>query len=334
VVPANPWRTGGEKTVRVLVTGGAGYIGSTLVPKLLKAGHEVRVLDSLLFGGESLLGVYPDPGFEFVRGDVRDSDALRAALDKVDAVIHLAALVGDPACGQDPEATRAINRQATCDLVDLSKEREVSRFILASTCSNYGISDTSVFADEEAPLNPVSLYAETKVAAEEYVVRASSDALCTTVLRLATVFGLSPRMRFDLLINEFVRDAVMDKQLLIYGSHSWRPFLHVHDAAKAFMMCLDAPDAAVRGQVFNVGGGNYRKIDLVGLLGKHIPDVKVEFAEGKRDPRDYKVSFEKIQRQLGFEATYDVEIGTVEIRDVLTNGVIRDPYSRTYRNVD
>lgn len=320
--------------MRVLVTGGAGYIGSCLVPKLLQAGHRVRVLDSLMFGGESLLGVYGDPSFELVRKDIRDPDVLRTILDRVDAVIHLAALVGDPACAQDPEATRAINYHATCRLVDISRERGVRRLIFSSTCSNYGVSDTSVFADEKAPLNPVSLYAETKVAAEKSVVAASDDAFCTTVLRLATVFGLSPRMRFDLLVNEFVRDAVIDKQLFVYGPQSWRPFLHVCDAARVFMLCLDAPETVIRGQVFNVGGGNYRKVDLVGLLRKQVPDVQVEFAHGKRDLRDYKVSFDKIRHQLGFEAVHDVETGILEIIAAVSNGVIQDPYSRAYRNVD
>ncbi len=320
--------------MKLLVTGGAGYIGSVLVPELLQHGHRVRVLDNFTFGGESLLGAYDHRAFEVAPGEVRDRDLLRAVLSGVDGVIHLAAVVGDPACAQDPEAARRINLQATCDLIDLGRELGVNRFVFASTCSNYGVSDTTRLADETTPLNPVSLYAETKVAAEEYVMAAAGDRFCATVVRLATVFGLSPRMRFDLLVNEFVRDAVLDRKVVVYGPSSWRPFLHVRDAARAFVACLAAPEPLIRGQVFNVGCGNYRKMELLDLLSQNVPGLRVELAEGKADPRDYRVSFDKIQRLLRFETAYDLKTGIEKITDALARGVIRAPRSRVYRNVD
>lgn len=317
---------------RILVTGGAGYVGSTLVPVLLQAGHEVRVLDNLMFGGEGLLAVWDNPAFSLRAGDVRDPDAVRSALEGVDTVAHLAALVGDPACARDPDATREINFEATRGLVAACDEVGVQRLVFASTCSNYGVSDTSVLADEDTVLNPVSLYAETKVASENYLLGHDSE-LCTTVLRLATVFGLSPRMRFDLLVNEFVRDAMITNKLLIYGSSSWRPFLHVDDAARAIRDSIHAPDTVVRGQVFNVGSVNCRKAELVEHIRDFLPDVEIEQHQSKADPRDYRVSFQRFGESLAFEPSHDLGGGIQEMLEALGAGVFPDPTAVTYRNV-
>jgi nucleoside-diphosphate-sugar epimerase len=272
-------------------------------------------------------------GFEFVSADIRDSNEMVRAVEGVEAVIHLAALVGEPACALDVAETRGINYQAVCDLLQVSQAAGVRRFVFCSTCSNYGMANTQVLADEEMPLNPVSLYAETKVAAEKEVLDAAWDDFSTTVLRLATVFGLAPRMRFDLLINELVRDAVVGRPVQIYGPKAWRPFLHVSDAARAFQTILEAPIQQVQGEVFNVGEGNYRKETLVDLLTRQVPNVNIEILPGKVDPRDYRLSFDKIQRALGFRAERDVEFGIAEIQRAIQQGIFCDPTSSRYQNV-
>lgn len=321
--------------MKILVSGGAGYIGSVLTSCLLHAGHSVRVLDALLFGGEALLNVCHEPNFDFVRGDIRNADLVTQALEGVDAVVHLAAIVGEPACNKYPDLARATNLDATICLVDLAKGKGVSRFIFTSTCSNYGISDTSSLADEQAPLNPISLYSETKVAAEKYVMGVASDAFSATVLRLATAYGLSSRMRFDLLVNELVRDAVSRKWVVMYGPQSWRPFAHVKDIARAFQAVLEAPPQVVSGTVFNVGADseNYRKVDLMRLMQKHIPYADIEIMERKGDPRNYRVSFGKIAQALNYRTTKTVEQGIVEISNAITAGLISEPFSPEYDNV-
>lgn len=321
--------------MRVLVTGGAGYVGSVLATELLQAGHFVRVFDALMFGGESLLGIYNHPNFEFIRGDVRNSKEAADALDSMDAVIHLAAIVGEPACLQFPELAQTTNLEATIALVDQAKALGIPRFVFTSTCSNYGISDTSVLADEQTPLNPISLYSETKVQAEKYVVASASDSFSPTVLRLATAYGLSTRMRFDLLINELVRDAVSKKWVVIYGPDSWRPFVHVKDIARAIGSLLDTPTDTISGSTFNVGANseNYQKAQLGELIRSQIPYADVEIMERKRDPRSYRVSFDKIQDTLGFRVSRTVADGIAEIGDALATGVINDGFASSYDNV-
>jgi nucleoside-diphosphate-sugar epimerase len=321
--------------MKTLVVGGAGYIGSVLTTHLLQAGHHVRVMDALMFGGESLLGIYDHPNFEFLRGDVRDAERVAHALEGVDAVVNLAAIVGEPACSKYPELARTTNLEAAMNLVDQAKRMGIPRFVFTSTCSNYGIGDISVLADEEAPLNPISLYAETKVEAEKYVVGAADEEFCACVLRLATVYGLSPRMRFDLLVNELVRDAVSRKWVVLYGPESWRPFVHVKDVARAFEAVLDAPTGLVSGSTFNVGADaeNYQKIRLGELIRKHVPYADIEIMERKSDPRSYRVSFGKISKVLGFRRSRTVEHGIVEIRDAIVTGVISEPFDPAYDNV-
>jgi len=319
-----------------LVTGGAGYVGSTLVADLLAGGRAVRVLDSIAVGdGGSLLQFWADPRFEFVRGDVRDPGVRKAVLEDVDAVVHLAAVVGDPACKRDPERAREVNLEATRSLLAASSAAGVSRFLFASTCSNYGkMEDGTGYVSEDWELRPVSLYAETKVAAELAVLDASDDRFATTCLRFATVYGTSPRMRFDLTVNEFTRDAFVNGELVVYGEQFWRPYIHVRDAARAIVTVLDAPAARVSGAVFNVGntGENYRKQDLVELLLERLPETRVERVPQADDPRDYRVSFEKITSQLGYETSRIVPDGVDEVLELLRADLVGDPFSAAFRN--
>jgi nucleoside-diphosphate-sugar epimerase len=320
---------------RILVTGGAGYVGSIVVDELLGRGYLVRALDSLLHGSvPSLLLAWGHPEFEFVQADLRDQNACRAALDGVGAVVHLAAVVGDPACSRDPEFARAVNLNATKRLLDDAAAAGVERFVFASTCSNYGRLDEDSFATEEFALAPISLYAETKVAAEEAILARSGNGLAGCCLRLATVYGSSPRMRFDLTVNEFTREVTLERDLLVYGEQFWRPYVHVRDAAQAILLALEAPAEAVAGEVFNVGhtDENYRKLDLVELLKQRFPQAKVEFVHRDEDPRDYRVSFEKIKQDLDFKPRWSVPAGMDEVIALLRSGLLDDPYAQLYSN--
>ncbi|WP_348260857.1 NAD(P)-dependent oxidoreductase [Telmatobacter sp. DSM 110680] len=322
--------------MNILVTGGAGYVGSTLVPLLLADGHRVRVLDSILHGGDSLLGVWPHPNFEFVRGDVCDRSVLKKTVAGIDAVVHLAAIVGDPACSRQPDVARAVNLDASLNLIEESQKAGVNRFVFASTCSNYGrMKDPNVYVDEESELSPVSLYAETKVAVEKALLDSgNSGRWCPTPLRFATVFGVSSRMRFDLTVNEFTMEMLTKKHLKVFGEQFWRPYIHVRDASRAIHLVLTSPSEKVARTVFNVGATdqNWQKQQLVEMIRPHAPDAVVEFVHRQEDPRDYRVSFTKIANRLHFEITRTVAQGIEEVAHLVRSGVIRNLSDERYRN--
>lgn len=322
---------------RALVTGGAGYIGSVLTFQLLKAGYQVRVLDNLMYGGHSLLAAFGEENFDFHRGDVRQRKTVERALEDIDALVHLAAIVGDPACARQPGLARQVNLDASLQMLELAQRAGKRRFIFASTCSNYGrMADSTEYVDEESELRPISLYAETKVAVEQAIAsHPSQEGFCPTVLRFATVYGISPRMRFDLTVNEFTMDMLVNKHLVVFGEQFWRPYIHVRDAARAIAMVLDAPLEKVRSKVFNVGdtSQNYQKGQLVKLICAQLGDeVEIEHVHKEEDPRDYRVSFEKIKRELGFHITRTVEDGIREVIDAIRQGVITDFDNPCYRN--
>ena len=322
--------------MKILVTGGAGYVGSTLVPLLLNAGHSVRVLDNLNHGGAPLLAVWSDPAFDFRRGDIRDPLAVSSALSGMEAVVHLAAVVGDPACARDPDLAKSVNLQASLSLIEESRRAGVQRFVFASTCSNYGkMKDANQFVDEESELSPVSLYAETKVAVEKALLASGKGkGWCPTPLRFATVFGVSPRMRFDLTVNEFTMEMLVKKRLVVFGEQFWRPYVHVRDAARAIKLVLESPADKVAGRVFNVGATdqNFQKQQLVELIRPHAPDAVVEFVHKSEDPRDYRVSFSRISEQLGFHISRTVTEGIAEVARLVRDKVIDDFENRSYRN--
>ena len=306
--------------MKILVTGGAGYIGSKLVLKLLDENYEVRVLDSLPPESESL-DLDSHPGLESITGDIRDKDGLRQVLDGIETVIHLAAslIAGGSEDAAQLLSIQEINYLATCRFVDLCKERRIGRFIFASTCSNYGLSDVTRDANEEDPLVATSAYAESKIEAEKCVLSSADAHFHPTVLRFATVFGSSPRMNFQSLFNALVRDAVVNKSLLVYGANSWRPFVHIEDVVQAILLVVQAPLELVSGEIFNVGSEslNYQKLQLVNVIKKYLPETEIEIKGDIADPRSYKVAFDKVTRVLGFKVTRTIDEGVVEVKEIV-----------------
>ncbi len=323
--------------MKVLVTGGAGYIGSTLVRQLLNKGFAVRAFDSLKFGGEALYDVMLHPGFEFMKGDVRNADEVQKALEGIDAIAHLAAIVGDPACKKYSEEAHQTNWDGSVALFKAAEKAGVKRFVFASTCSNYGkMPDPHSFVVETSALNPVSLYAELKVKFEKYLLEERKDTqMCSTALRFSTVYGFSPRIRFDLTVNEFTRNATINGEQEIWGAQFWRPYCHVDDLARSVVLVLESPDKKVRGNVFNVGSTeeNYNKGMIIEEVCKVVPNVKVNYVEMNEDPRDYRVNFDKIKNELGFTITKTVPEGVKEIYKFLSTGIVTDSFGQKYRNI-
>jgi nucleoside-diphosphate-sugar epimerase len=325
----------------ILITGGAGYIGSILTSELLRANYRVTILDSLLFGGEAIVPFLNHPNFHFIKADVTENRAVRDAVkrdwQKPDAIIHLAAIVGFPACqAVGKQVAWKYNVEATKMVFDQAADLGVERFVFASTYSNYGLSEDGNPVTEESPLNPQSLYAETKIAAEEFLLT-QKDAACAPLLfRFATLYGISPRTRFDLIVNQFVLEAFTKRSLIIYQRGYSRSFVHIRDVVRGVIMGLEAETKKVKGQVFNLGteNGNYSKDDIVQLVLKRMPETVVEYKDLTfgGDMRDITVSFEKIKRVLGFDTTLDVDDGVREVLFALKSGLIRNPTDDRYRN--
>lgn len=321
----------------ILVTGGAGYIGSVLVRQLLTKGYTVRVLDSLKFGGDALYDVAQNPNFEFIKGDIRDKNSVALALNNMHAVAHLAAIVGDPACKKFAEEANEVNGSGSVELFKACEKANIERFVFASTCSNYGkMADPNAFVVEESDLNPVSLYAELKVAFETFLMNDRKDSkMCATALRFSTVYGFSPRIRFDLTVNEFTRNVALTGEQEIWGPEFNRPYCHVDDLARAVVLVLESPAEKVKAQVFNVGdtSENYTKRNLMEEISDIIPETKAHYVDSAEDPRDYRVNCDKIKNQLGFSITKTVPDGIREIYKLIQNGLISDPHSPKFRNV-
>ncbi len=320
----------------IVVTGGAGYIGSLLIGELLRLGNFVTTIDSLLYGGESLIPYLPHPNFHFAKADVTEPRSLRDSLprgwQKPRAVFHLAGIVGFPACQSvGKQAAWRYNVEATKNVLEQAVSLGVERFVFPSTYSNYGLSSDGQPVTEESPLNPQSLYAETKVAAEQFLQPAGA-----LIFRLATLYGLSPRTRFDLIVNQFVLDAYSKRELLIYQRGYSRSFVHVRDVVQGLLLGLDAPREKADGQIYNLGSadGNYTKDQIVGFILKRLPETIVQYKNLTfgGDMRDITVSFEKIQRELGFAATLNVDDGVREVVNALRLGMITHPQDEQYRN--
>jgi nucleoside-diphosphate-sugar epimerase len=321
---------------RTLVTGGSGYIGMKVVEEMLAAGRDVRVIDSILHGQEDLAAGQRLDGVDVVVADIRDDDARRRALEGVDEVVHLAAIVGDPACALDPGRAHEVNVNGTEALLADARAAGVEKLVFASTCSNYGrMDDPTVPITEDGVLAPVSLYAEQKVSMEKAILSDEYADLQPTCLRFATVYGAAPRMRFDLTVNEFTRDLWDDRELEVFGEQFWRPYIHVADAARAARTVLEAPREQTASEVFNAGrsGENYTKQMLVDEIQRRVGRGKVSYVKRDEDPRDYKVSFDKIRAVLGFETEMTVPDGIAEIAAALDNGRWPDPWGPRHRNI-
>lgn len=318
---------------RVLIVGGAGYIGSMLTRRLLSDGCRVRVLDNLLYGHvSSLSGIADNLNFEFVRGDLCDRPKLTESMQDVTDVVLLAALVGDPICKKYPDMARKVNEVGAIAVIDEAERSGAQRFVFTSTCSNYGILPTDDEATEDASLNPQSLYAETKIAVEKHLLSKPKGSCTTTILRVATAFGTSERMRFDLTVSEFSRELALGRSLLVYDESTWRPYCHVQDLCTAIIAVLNAPRTKVDREVFNVGSSrnNFTKqmlIDvIVGRLG--VSPALVTYKKGGQDPRNYKVAFDKIQKTLDFRAAYAVEDGVAQLSRAIRQGLFFDADER------
>lgn len=317
----------------VLVIGGAGYIGSALVPLLLKNGHRVRVLDMMLFGRSPLAECQDHPQLEIVEGDFRHINNIVRALKDVDTVVHLGAIVGDPACNLDESLTIDINLSATRMIAELARTHGVRRFLFASTCSVYGASPDLL--DERSESKPVGIYGDTKLASEKVLLAMSSPEFAVTVLRFATIFGLSGRTRFDLVVNLLTAKARVDGEITVFSGQQWRPFVHVEDAARAIVMSIEAPVTTVEGQIFNVGDNelNYRITEIGELIHRHVPEAKLTVSEDIHDRRNYRVDFTKIRDALGYRTQWTVEQGVAQVLAAIDSGKVADYRDAQYSNV-
>jgi nucleoside-diphosphate-sugar epimerase len=328
----------------VIVTGGAGYIGSMLTAELLRQGNQVTVIDNLLFGGESLLGFTKHTGFNFIKGDLCEPGTLRQAVrsdwPRPSQLFHLSAIVGFPACqAVGRQAAFFYNVDAVRRTYDQAEALGIGNFIFSSTYSVYGQSEKDNVLTEDSALNPHSLYAETKIAAEDWLRdQFGKGTLKPLIFRLATLYGLSPRMRFDLIINQFVLDAYLNRELIIYQRGYSRTFIHVFDVVRCLIAGMQATREVLPQLIYNLGTdtGNYTKDEIVALIIKRFPEIDINYKDLTfgGDMRDIHVSFERLNKALGFKANLTVDDGIRELTQALKNGLISNPQDRRYRNAD
>lgn len=328
-------KNGNQSVTVVLVIGGAGYIGSALCRKLLEAGYEVRVLDKAVYGTQGIDNLRGDDQFNFIKGDMRSIEDIMDAINGVDAVVHLGALVGDPASGIDPQKTLEMNYHSAHTIASICRYHQINRFIFASTCSVYGQSGSpESLLTEESPLNPVSLYAKTKIESEKAILDLADGNFSPTIFRMATIYGLSERMRFDLVVNILSAKAHFEGDIPIFGGDQYRPNVHVRDAAQAYVDCLEAPIEDVGGEVFNVGSNdqNYRIVEVGERVAKAFPSDEIDHQHEKEDERSYQVDFSKIADVLDFEVEETIESGAREIRAAFKDGRFEDYTAARYNN--
>jgi nucleoside-diphosphate-sugar epimerase len=329
--PASP-ASSGLAAPCVLLTGGGGYVGSALLPHLLQGGYRVRLLDVLLWGREPVARWLDHPNLELVEADFRDVEPVVRALRGADAVIHLGGVVGDPACDLDEPRTLEINVTATRLLAEAAKGLDVPRFIFASTGAVYGACDRAM--TEDSPLNPVSLYARSKIAGEQILMELADESFAPTILRFGTIFGFSGRARFDLVINLLTAKALLDRQITVYGGNQWRSFVHVDDVANAVFTALQAPVQRVRNQVFNTGSTQqtYTILQIGELIHSFVPQAELIVSEAQ-EPSDYRIDCAKITEVLGYRTQWTVEDGIRQVMAAVQSGAIRDYRDERWSNV-
>ncbi|CDL00621.1 conserved protein of unknown function [Magnetospirillum gryphiswaldense MSR-1 v2] len=312
---------------KVLIVGGAGYIGSVLTGHLLDSGYQVRCADLLVYGnGLTVVPYLSRPGYEFVHADLSDEAQFVSLLEGITDVVLLAGLVGDPVTKNFSEAAARINDAGHETMLKLLNGRGLNRVIFVSTCSNYGLIEGDQFADENFELKPLSLYAKSKVAVEKALLSQKDVDYTPVVLRFATAFGLSPRMRFDLTVSEFTRALALGEDLLVFDAHTWRPYCHVRDFSELIRCAIEAPKARVAFQVFNAGGdsNNNTKQMIVDQILEQLPDAKVRYQEHGADPRNYRVDFGKVFRVLHFQPRFTVADGVRELIAAIRQGLFHD----------
>jgi nucleoside-diphosphate-sugar epimerase len=302
-----------------------------LVERLLEKGCHVRVLDALLYGDEPLRSSRANPDFELMVGDCPNIQDVVKAIHGVESIVHLAAIVGDPACNQDAESALEINYAATRMLIEIAKGHGIRRLIFASSCSVYGATDELM--DESSAVHPISLYGQTKVDSEKALLAARSASFHPTILRYATVFGLGYRPRFDLVVNLLTAKARQEGLITIFNGEQWRPFIHVRDLVEATACVLEAPLQLVSGEVFNIGDSslNHTLADVGDAIRKVFPETRVEHIENS-DRRNYRVSFDKLHSRLGFRARHTLPDGILEIKKAFDDGLIEDYSDVRYHN--
>lgn len=322
-----------EKSKNILVTGGAGYIGIHLVQMLLDDDYNVTILDNFTFGKSSINHIINHPKLTVIEGDVANIKDLVKAVKNNRYVIALAAIVGDPASSIDAEETLNLNYESSKILTEICNFYEVEKLVFASSCSVYGAS-TSGYLTEDSPLNPVSLYARTRIYSENYILD-NSKITSPTILRLSTVFGFSPRMRYDLVVNTLLIRALKDKKFSVFGGDQWRPFVHCYDVARAFKLAIESDRKATHKQIFNVGSDDMNfTIDQIGdKVSAKFPHAEYNTVDEDVDKRNYKVSFDKITTKLGFEKKYDIEMGLDEmIEKINEDDSLLDYEDKIYSN--
>lgn len=322
-----------SKNKRVLVTGGAGYVGAVLVPKLLNKGHYVKVIDLYIYGEDVLDSVKNHPNLIQVKGDIRDRGLLEKELAGYDTVIHLACISNDPSYELDPELGKSINYDAFIDLVDVSKKAGVKNFIYASSSSVYGIKDEPEVT-EDLSLEPLTDYSRYKVLCEKILLDAASDKFIVTIIRPSTVCGYSPRMRLDLTVNILTNHAVNKGEIAVFGGEQERPNLHIEDMTDLYVFLLELPDEMIQKKVYNTGYENYKVKDIAEMvrkvIGKQIP-IKVT---PTNDNRSYHVSSKKIKEELGFEAKHTIEDAILDLKKAFEAGKIPEPMNNIrYYNI-
>lgn len=331
----------------IVISGGAGYIGSYLVSILLRDNYKVTVLDNLLFGGASLLPHLHHPKFQFIRADVTDfnhrnepmlSDIGDDPLEKI--FVHLAALVGFPACQKlGREETFRVNVEGVRKAYELADRIGSKRFIFSSTYSVYGLANDGKPVSETSALNPQSIYGESKVAAEAYLTEIKDQGGPKPIIfRFATLFGVSPRMRFDLIVNQFTLEAYKRGTLKIFEKNVSRSFLHLRDTVSGIRKAMDAPIEDVGGEIINLGSDrlNFKKEEIIGMIREALPETKIQYEDlhFDEDMRDVSVDFSKARNLLDFEAQTSVQEGIEEVINLIASGLIGDPYSPRYRNAE
>jgi len=305
----------------ILLIGGEGYIGNVITNNLLAKGYKVISFDKLLYNNHvCVLNKINYDNYSFIYGDMLNNETLEPLIDKAETVVLLAGLVGDPITKKYPEESAIINDKGVINVIDLCAQKDVNRFIFVSTCSNYGLIENNEMADEKCGLNPLSPYAKSKVNAEKYIMSLKDKSeMNPTILRFATAFGLSPRMRFDLTISEFTRQLAIGNELLVYDANTWRPYCHVKDFARLICIVVESETEKISFEIFNAGGdvNNATKQMIVDAILKKIPYGKVKYKTHGSDPRNYRVNFQKVRSILGFEPKYTVDYGISELIDLI-----------------